>query len=277
MLALVCLAGLGAAAGTLIVPPEFGTADGNDMYADVPPPSSGCRVQEVYTAAYFTNTISQRGLLVRMACRPDRLVNVPRTVALRAYELRLSTTQREPGSLSSRFDDNLGTDTTLVFSGNVSWSTQGAGPAQGPRAFDYGIPFQHPFVYDPRKGNLLVEWRVGDSPEGRPAFDAHLFPDGKTRLRYGASANATTSVFANAGLAIREFTIEPLDLAIGRDAETVNLQITGPAAWSGRVQRSPDLETWTDWFSLTFEAAPFETNDVSAATAPRHFYRVVMP
>jgi hypothetical protein len=277
VLALLCLAGSGVGAATLVVPPNFDAADGSDMYADTPPPSSGCRFQEVYTAAYFTNTMSQPALLVRMACRPDRTVTTPREVVLLNYELRFSTTQRGPGSLSSRFDDNLGADTTLVFSGDLTWSTLGAGPAQGPRAFDYVVPFQHPFMYDPSKGNLLVDWRVGNSPQGRPAFDAHLFSDGKTRLCYGASANASTAIFSNAGLAIRQLTVEPLALTIQRGSESVNLTVTGPAGWSGRVQRSPDLTTWTDWFGLTFEAAPYQTNDLSAAAEPQQFYRLAMP
>ncbi|MHC1767340.1 MAG: hypothetical protein AB9869_24195 [Verrucomicrobiia bacterium] len=277
MLTILGLAESGGEAATLVVPLDFAAVDGNDLYADTPPPTSGCRVQEVYTAAYFTNMMSRPGVLVQMACRPDRLVTTPRTVVLRAYELRLSTTQRGPGSLSSRFDDNLGADTTLVFSGDLTWSTQGAGPSLGPRPSDYVIPFQYPFVYDPSQGNLLVEWRVGDSPEGRPAFDAHLFADGKIRLRYGASATASTSTFSNAGLAIRELTVEPLELAIWPDADAVNLVVTGPPGWSGRVQHSSDLETWTDWFDLTFEAAPYQTNDLSAATPPQQFYRVTMP
>ncbi len=276
-LILLCLCAPGAETATLVVPPDFAAVDGNDMYADTPPPSTGCRFQEVYIAAYFTNLMPRPAVLVRMACRPDRTVTAPRQVELRSFELRLSTTQRGPGSLSSKFSDNLGPDTTLVFSGDVTWFTQGAGPTQGPRAFDYGIPFQQPFVYDPAQGNLLVEWRVANSPAGRPAFDAHLFPDGKTRLGYGASSSASTAVFSNAGVAIRELTVEPLELLIQRQTDAVHLNILGPPGWSGRVQRSSDFERWLDWFGLTFEAAPFETNDVPSSTGHRQFYRLALP
>lgn len=271
------LAEFSAEAATLVVPPDFVAADGNSVYADTPPPSSGCRFQEIYTSDYFTNLISQRGLVVQMACRPDHVVTASRTVVLRAYELRLSTTQRGPGSLSSRFEDNLGADTTLVFSGDLTWFTQGTGPAQGPRPFDYVIPFQQPFLYDPSKGNLLVEWRAGDSPEGRPAFDAHLVPDGKIRLRYGASTTASMAVYSNAGLAVRELIVEPLQLAIRLEANAVKLAVIGPPGWRGLVQRSSDLESWTDWFGLTFERTPYQTNDLATFTRPPQFYRVTMP
>lgn len=267
----------GVDAATLVVPPEVAAVEANGLYADTPPPTTGCRFQEVYPSDYFTSLMSQPGILVRMACRPDRSVTVPRDVVLRNFELRLSTTQRGPGGLSSRFEDNLGTDTTLVFSGDLAWSTQGTGPAQGPRAFDYVIPFQHPFAYDPSEGHLLVDWRVGDSPAGRPAFDAHLFADGKTRLRYGASANASTAVFANAGVAVREWTIEPLHLGIGRGPDSVLLWLEGPPGWSGRVQRSMDFETWTDWFGLTFGTGPYQINDPSSVSVPYQFYRLVIP
>jgi hypothetical protein len=264
-------------AADLTVPPEFEFVDANSVYAEDPPPASGARFQEVYAASYFTNMLTGPGVLVRMANRPDRLVKVPRTVTLIGYELWLSTTQRGPGNLSSRFDDNLGLDNTLVFSGDLTWSTQGEGPAQGPRAFDYVITFQHPFVYDPGKGNLLVEWRVANSPEGRPAIDAQLYSDGKIRLLFGGSTAASVASFSNAGLAVRRMTIEPFHLTIQNEPDSFKLSIIGPPGWSGRVQRSSDLGTWTDWFPLTFEELPFQTNDLSPASAQQQFYRLVMP
>ena len=57
----------------------------------------------------------------------------------------------------------------------------------------------------------------------------------------------------------------------------MNLVVAGPPGWNGRVQRSSDLETWTDWFGLTFETTPYQTNDLSAALPPPQFYRLVMP
>lgn len=267
----------GAGAATLVVPPGHDAVDGSAMYANEPPPPAGGRCQELYEAADFAAMIPKAGVIVKLALRPDRIVNAPRTVTLQNYQLRLSTTQRKPGGLSARFDDNLGPDATLVYSGDITWTTDGSGPANGPRAFDYVVDFQQPFVYNPKKGNLLVEWRVGNSPAGRPAFDAAMHSDGRTRLLWGNAINASAMEFSNAGRAVRQLTVESLQLAAWGQADSMSLQVTGPAAWSGRVQRSTDLETWTDWFSLIFEAAPFETNDVSAATAPQQFYRVVMP
>jgi len=274
-LTILGLAGSVVEAATLVLPPDCEGADANSMYANTAPPAAGGRCQELYAASYFAGV--NAGVIIRMACRPDRLVTASRTVELRGYELRLSTTKRGPGGLSSRFDDNLGPDTTLVFTGDVVWTTDGDDAADGPREFDYVVPFQRLFLYDPSKGNLLVEWRVASSPAGHPAFDAQLHGDARVRLLWGNSSADVVADFSNAGMAVRQFTLEPLALAIRPEADAVSLVVTGPPGWSGIVQRSSDLETWTDWFGLTFAATPYQTNDLSAATPPRQFYRVTMP
>ncbi len=269
------LAGLRLEAATLVLPPDCAGVDGNSMYANTAPPATGGRCQELYTASCFAGV--KAGVVVRMACRPDRTVTAPRTVVLRGYELRLSTTQRAPGGLSSRFDDNLGPDATLVFSGDITWNTDGSGAAAGPRGFDYVVNFQHPFVYDPTKGNLLLEWRVADSPQGQPAFDAQLHSDARIRLLWGNSSTAAVANFSNEGVAVRQLTVEPLKLAIRLETNAVDLVVTGPPGWNGLVQRSSDLETWADWFGLTFETTPCQTNDLSAVAPQGQFYRLLMP
>jgi hypothetical protein len=219
-------------------------------------------------------------VLVRMALRPDCSVTTARTVVMRNCEIRLCTTRRGPGAasaLSTRFDDNLGPDTTLVFSGDVSWTTQGDGPPGGPRAFDYIFPFQHPFQYDPAKGNLLVEWRVGDCGATAPGYDAISYADGQTRFLFAPSPSASVANYSSAQVLVAQFTVEPLQLLIRPDSAGVNLVVTGPPGWSGRVQRSSDLTTWADWFGLTFETTPYETNDLSAATGLQQYYRLAMP
>jgi hypothetical protein len=183
LLPLICLAVFGLQAGTVVAPPGCDLADGNDVVVSSPSPS--LRGQRVHSASSFTNLIPKAGVLVRMAFRPDRSVTSARTVVMRNCEIRLCTTHRGPGAasaLSTRFDDNLGPDTTLVFSGDVSWTTQGDGPAEGPRAFDYIFPFQRPFRYDPAKGNLLIEWRVSGLEGAAPGYDAVSYSDGSSGL-----------------------------------------------------------------------------------------------
>ena len=153
LLPLTCLAAFGLQAGTVVAPSSCDQSDGNDAVVSSPWPSF--RGQRLYSASSFANMAP--GVLVSMAFRPDRSVTAPRTVAMRNWEVRLSTTRRGTGAtspLSTRFDDNLGPDTTLVFSGDVSWTTQGDGPSSGPRAFDYIVPFQRPFLYNPANESL---------------------------------------------------------------------------------------------------------------------------
>jgi len=128
-------------ATTIVVPPALENEEGNTLYADVPAPSTGVRFHEVVPALDFSQTLPEPGMLTQMAFRPDNSVRASRTINFHDFELRLSTTDRGPGSLSSRFDDNFGIDTTVVYSGDLTMSTQGSGPTAGPREFDYIVEF----------------------------------------------------------------------------------------------------------------------------------------
>jgi hypothetical protein len=278
LLPLTCLVALGLQAGTVVAPWGCDLADGNDVVGSSPWPSF--RGQRLYSASSFSNMTPKAGVLVRMALRADRSVTTPRTVVMRNCEVRLCTTRRGPGAtsaLSAQFDDNLGLDTTLVFSGDVSWATQGDGPPSGPRAFDYIFPFQRPFLYDPAKGNLLIEWRIGDCGGATPGYDAVSYTDGQTRFLVAPSPSASVANYSSAQVLVAQFTVEPLQLWIRPDSAGVNLVVTGPPGWSGRVQRSSDHKTWADWFGLTFETTPYQTNDVSSTTRQQQYYRLAMP
>ena len=74
-------------------------------------------------------------------------------------EIRLSTTSKTTDDLSSFFAENIGDDETLVYSGELIFSTDGSGPVGGPKDFDYIVEFDEPFIYDPTAGNLLYEFR----------------------------------------------------------------------------------------------------------------------
>ncbi len=93
---------------------------------------------------------------VRM--RPDASVTSPGTRIWQDFQMRLSTTNQGPGSLSRTFADNVGSDETLVYDGTLTLSTNNAGPLEGPRDFDLAIDFVTPFYYDPSQGNLLIDF-----------------------------------------------------------------------------------------------------------------------
>ena len=81
------------------------------------------------------------------------------------WTISLSTTSRGLGTLSNEYAANIGTDNTVVFSGNLY------------QPWEFGntlaIPFTTPFSYDPANGNLLIDILVRDAsaPGGFIYFD----------------------------------------------------------------------------------------------------------
>lgn len=195
-------------AETLVVPSGLEDVEGDGYFAEGSIAVPGVRFQEVLSASEFALMESSPATIVQMAFRPDESVVEPRTSVWHTFELRLSTTDYEPGTLSPWLDDNLGDDTTIVYSGNLTMSTQGTGSSGGPCSFDYVIEFDEPFVYDPSAGNLLVDWRAW-SVEGEPMIDAEYYDDGQAYIltaEHLAGPYATGQIDAGA---VMEFVIVP--------------------------------------------------------------------
>ena len=139
----------------LVLPGGLGDVEGDFQLLNTPPPANGTRIQWVYSASDFKAVPQGRNSLVSISWRPDESVTGPNHASIDDLELRLSTTNAKPGTLSSSMDDNIGGDELVVYSGAIDFRTEGAGAETGPRAFDYVIDFQTPFVYDQDQGNLL--------------------------------------------------------------------------------------------------------------------------
>jgi hypothetical protein len=115
---------------------------------------SPARMQQVYAASSFGN-----------GSGPEYI----RAIAFRSAEqfgesipdvtVALSTTNRGPDQLSPTFADNTGPDASVVYQGTLPiFSTDPTtADASHPRAFDVVINLQKPFLYDPSKGNLLLD------------------------------------------------------------------------------------------------------------------------
>jgi hypothetical protein len=70
-------------------------------------------------------------------------------VNLANVQIDLSTSSKSPDGLTSNFAANIGTDDSVVFSGPLHfYETDGL-----------KITLQKPFLYDPRRGNLLLDVR----------------------------------------------------------------------------------------------------------------------
>lgn len=79
----------------------------------------------------------------------------------------MSTTSKSPSQLDLWFSYNSGPDEVLVYQGAWGYQTQFSGPASGPKDFDIQLKLQTPFIYDPKKGNLMVDLQIFGAPASR--------------------------------------------------------------------------------------------------------------
>ena len=112
------------------------------------------RYQEVFATRNFTNgPIAIKGIRFR----PDSSLGRTAVGTLSRLVIRLSTTQKVPGDLSLRYEDNHGANSVTVYDGSWAFSTSYQGPEDGPKAFDLEITFENPFYYFPTAGNVLFD------------------------------------------------------------------------------------------------------------------------
>ena len=91
--------------------------------------------------------------------RPDLANGGPITTVISNIQINLSTTLKSADQLSMTFSENLGTNDTVVFSGAMNVASSFTTLANGTKAFDIDLPLQTSFLYDPSKGNLLLDIR----------------------------------------------------------------------------------------------------------------------
>lgn len=124
------------------------------------------REQVVYAAPLFP---SNPMVITEMRYRPDATLGGagPFSVTHSEIQVRMSTTSRSASQLDLDFSNNTGPDELLVYKGAWVYESQFSGPGSGPKAFDIHLKLQTPFIYDPIKGNLLVDLRNFGAPSSR--------------------------------------------------------------------------------------------------------------
>jgi len=140
-----------AEATTMVVVPFFDTTtEGNDNNGfPFNIGNSSMRYQQVYGATDFVlGGVATPQNITQIAFRPDASAGGAFSSTLLSIQIDLSTTSKAPDGLSTTFADNVGANDTVVF-----------GPAAGPKAFDIVVNLSTPFLYDPTKGNLLLDVR----------------------------------------------------------------------------------------------------------------------
>jgi predicted aconitase with swiveling domain len=183
-----CTLGLGQTNTNVLVIPR--TAENNETpYGAGTLRDVGIRNQQVYGSIEFPQ---QRMLIQQLRFRPDAAFGSAFSTTIANIRVNLSTTQRNPSSLSSTFSENVGPDDVIVFEGPSSVSSQFAGPPSGPKAFDIVVPLSQPFLYDPGSGNLVIDIRNFSGSTASPV-SGQTGPDSASRV-IGSTAEATGTV-----------------------------------------------------------------------------------
>jgi hypothetical protein len=153
------------------------------------------RNQQVYGSIEFPQ---QAMVIEELRFRPDARLGSAFGTTVSNIQINLSTTQRNPGSLSSTFSQNVGADDTIVFQGSLTVSSQFVGPTNGPKFFDIIVPLSQPYVYDPAGGNLVIDIRNFSGSTASPV-GGQTGPDSSSRvLGSVTAATGTVDVGADA-------------------------------------------------------------------------------
>jgi len=166
------LSALPSAAAPIIVGLPADTTAGNCLPFSCPFPGS---YQQVYTRSAFPGPVTITGL----EFYNTQINGFASTLNSAALTISLSTTSHDWNTLSSSYSNNIGSDNTQVFSGDLSQ----------PWAFGKTlvIGFATPFLFDPANGNLLMNVSMaGGGPP--PAFAIFFDTNGYN----GGSKNGNT-------------------------------------------------------------------------------------
>lgn len=193
----------------VVVPASLEAMEGNSWNARLPTPADGFRVQNLIEASNFANVPEDHQLIASLSWRPDRDVTSNNVFLDESIEIRLSTTNVTPDTLSLTFADNIGDDETVVLSGPIRLETDGSGPPEGPRPFDYVFHFTQPFSYIPSPGsNLLVEMRFSPTSLTQGIVNADGHEPNSTAV-WALDESALVATTRTVDLPVKQFTFIP--------------------------------------------------------------------
>jgi hypothetical protein len=218
------------ASAALIVAPLAATTNNNGNSAlrlfDRREPA---RFQQIYDASAFSSLANAGGGWIREFHLSVDVSGHPFIGTVRNLQINISTTDRPVDGLSSMFGDNVGLDDTVIVGpGPIEISSGGGG---GYSFFDLFFNFrEHPFYYNPAKGNLLLDFRIYEGfdvqlppPAGVP-FDAYDIAGDSVSSVYGIGAAMPLSgTVSSLGLPTR-FVVTPVP-----EPSTLSLVLSGLA------------------------------------------------
>ena len=200
-LALLAPALIKGQGGSWEVPIDSRTQEGNSQ--TVYPFSAGyTRYQQLNAASDFGSSIGGTvigpgGVLLRgMYLRLDSPIGFSFGGYATNLQVNLSTTLRQPDSLSPVFFDNVGANDQIVF-GPATPRLAGDHTGSSPEPWTTGvlIQFDQPFLYLPTEGNLLLDIRLFNGSTAAGFLDAWNRPGDSVSSVYGdiADLSGTTS------------------------------------------------------------------------------------
>jgi hypothetical protein len=115
-------------------------------------------VQSIHSSTVFNALPTGGATLTEISFRPDGAVQIGEQAMFGRIQISLSVTQVNPLGLSNTFADNVTGTPIVVY--DSSWSATVVNedpPGSDTRPFDFRIPLQTPYDYDPADGNLLLD------------------------------------------------------------------------------------------------------------------------
>lgn len=235
------------------------------------------RFQQVFPAEDFAALGNKPHWLVEITLRPDHTVTSPLAVLDPDCEIRLTTMPLGEPTLTSHFDDNLGSNFMQWYRGPQTQVADVEGPDPGPREFYHvdrpaGVT---PFLYDPSQGNLLFDFI---SYQGAPSNRN----DGTSSVLPGRAGSPFATEGGEYPAGIFQFTFipvpEPSVVSIDLVSTSIRLRVTGVPGLSYSLERSPDLAD--PWLTINTQIAPASGLLEYLDTVPppgSGFYRIVQP
>lgn len=123
-------------------------------------PDAGFSAQRIDSSSNFAGLPEGGAMLTGVSFRPSAGVPTGTETTLNPFVVSIAVTDVEPAMMSDTFAENYAGSPTEVF--NDVWTATAASSLGGPRPFEYRVPFETPFFYNPAEGNLLINWRFGN-------------------------------------------------------------------------------------------------------------------
>ncbi len=214
-------------ADTVVVPAANASSEGGGGSSVL---NDNIRLQEIYSASILPDSPIT---ITEMRFRPSALYGSAFTATISNINIRLSTTQVMPVSISSTFADNVGTNETVVFNGELPLSSAFTNAPGGTKGFDIVIPFSVPFAYDSSQGNLLIDIR-NSSGSSVTYVDAAAAPNGTAGRVFAIGVEAPVGTGTDSGADVIQFVFTrlPTPPVILSEPSDVTLLVGNTATFS---------------------------------------------